>query len=127
MNGGNRPTVYIIAIRRTVCKPEKGEEPVKIYIAGKITGDKEYKAKFQEAAQRFQAQGHVVLNPAILPAGLEERDYMQIALAMLNAADLAVFLPDYQESAGAMIEWAWCERTGKNKAKYPYRIGGGEP
>ena len=126
MNGGNRPTVYIIAIRRTVCKPEKGEEPVKIYIAGKITGDKEYKAKFQEAAQRFQAQGHVVLNPAILPAGLEERDYMQITLAMLNAADLAVFLPDYQESAGAMIEWAWCKRTKKECALYLDIKGGGQ-
>lgn len=105
MNGGNRPTVYIIATRRTVCKPEKGVQPVKIYIAGKITGDNNYRAKFQEAAEKLEVLGHVVLNPAILPAGLEEPDYMQITLAMLNAADLAVFLPDYQESAGAMIEW----------------------
>lgn len=60
----------------------------------------------------------MVLNPAILPAGLEERDYMQITLAMLNAADLAVFLPDYQESRGAMIEWEWCKRTGKDCALY---------
>ena len=67
----------------------------------------------------------MVLNPAILPAGLAEQDYMQIALAMLNAADLAVFLPDYQESAGAMIEWAWCKRTGKNCALYMNMKGGG--
>ena len=92
---------------------EQGTEalqPVKIYIAGKITGDKKYRAKFREAAKALEALGHVVLNPAILPAGLEERDYMRITLAMLEAADEAVFLPDYQESAGAMIEWAGDQR-----------------
>ena len=118
MNGANRPTAYIIATRRAVCKPEKGVQPVKIYIAGKITGDRKYRAKFREAAKSLEALGHVVLNPAILPAGLAEQDYMQITLAMLNAADLAVFLPDYQESAGAMIEWAWCKRAGKDCALY---------
>ncbi len=91
---------------------------MKIYIAGKITGDDGYRAKFQEAAEKLEALGHVVLNPAILPAGLAEQDYMQITLAMLNAADLAVFLPDYQKSAGAMIEWAWCKRTRKDCAMY---------
>ena len=98
---------------------------MKIYIAGKITGDDGYRAKFQEASKNLEALGHVVLNPAILPAGLAEQDYMQIALAMLNAADLAVFLPDYQESAGAMVEWAWCQRTGKNCALYMDVKGGG--
>ena len=98
---------------------------MKIYIAGKITGDKKYRAKFREADKALEALGHVVLNPAILPAGLEERDYMRITLAMLEAADLAVFLPDYRESAGAMIEWAWCKRTGKDCALYLDMKGGG--
>ena len=98
---------------------------MKIYIAGKITGDRRYRAKFREAAKNLEALGHVVLNPAILPAGLEERDYMQITLAMLNAADLAVFLPDYKESRGAMIEWEWCKRTGKDCALYLEMKGGG--
>ena len=98
---------------------------MKIYIAGKITGDRKYKAKFREAAKTLEALGHVILNPDILPAGLEERDYMRITLAMLEAADLAVFLPDYRESAGAMIEWAWYKRTGKNCALYMNMKGGG--
>ena len=59
---------------------------MKIYIAGKITGDKKYRAKFREAAKALEALGHVVLNPAILPAGRGERDYMRITLAMLEAA-----------------------------------------
>ena len=98
---------------------------MKIYIAGKITGDKKYRAKFREAAKALEALGHVVLNPATLPDGLEQVDYMRICLAMLEAADLAVFLPDYQESAGAMVEWAWCQRTGKNCALYMNMKGGG--
>lgn len=97
---------------------------MKIYIAGKITGDRKYRAKFREAAKTLEALGHVVLNPAILPAGLAEQDYMQITLAMLNAADMAVFLPDYQESAGATVEWAWCKRTGKDCALYLDMKGG---
>ena len=79
---------------------------MKIYIAGKIAGDRRYRAKFREAAKTLEAAGHVVLNPATLPDGLTDGDYMRIALAMLEASDLAVFLPDYQESRGAMVEWA---------------------
>lgn len=91
---------------------------MKIYIAGKITGDRHYKAKFRAAAKTLEAQGHVVLNPATLPAGLTDGDYMRIGMTMLAAADMAVFLPDYQESAGAMVEWAYCHRTGKPCAMY---------
>lgn len=72
---------------------------MKIYIAGKITGDRKYRAKLREAAKTLEALGHVVLNPATLP--------------------------DYQESAGAMVEWAWCQRTGKDCALY-MDVKGGE-
>ena len=71
---------------------------MKIYIAGKIAGDRRYRAKFREAAKALEAAGHVVLNPATLPDGLTDADYMRICMAMVDAADLAVFLPDYQES-----------------------------
>ena len=98
---------------------------MKIYIAGKITGDKRYKAKFAAAAKNLQTAGHVVLNPATLPAGLTDADYMRIGMAMLDTADQVTFLPDYQESAGAMIEWAWCKRTGKDCALYLDMKGGG--
>ena len=97
---------------------------MKIYIAGKIVGDRRYRAKFREAAKVLEAAGHVVLNPATLPDGLEQADYMRICLAMLDTADLAVFLPDYRESRGAMVEWAWCQRTGKECALYLEMTGG---
>ena len=44
---------------------------MKIYIAGKIAGDRRYRAKFREAAKALEAAGHVVLNPATLPDGLK--------------------------------------------------------
>lgn len=62
---------------------------MKIYIAGKIAGDRRYRAKFREAAKALEAAGHVVLNPATLPDGLTDADYMRICMAMVDAADLA--------------------------------------
>lgn len=62
---------------------------MKIYIAGKIAGDRRYRAKFREAAKAMEAAGHVVLNPATLPDGLTDGDYMRICMAMVDAADLA--------------------------------------
>jgi len=43
---------------------------------------------------------------------------------MADAADLAVFLPDYRESRGAMVEWAYCQRIGKDCALYLDMMGG---
>lgn len=61
---------------------------MKIYIAGKIAGDRRYRAKFREAAKALEAADHVVLNPATLPDGLTDGDYMRICMAMVDAADL---------------------------------------
>lgn len=86
---------------------------MKVYLSGKITGDENYRDKFMDAQRLMEAEGHVVLNPAVLPAGLDEPDYMRIALAMLDSADMMVCLPDYQESEGAMAEYSVCRRVGK--------------
>lgn len=82
---------------------------MKIYIAGKITGDPDYRAKFADAQRQIEAQGHIVLNPATLPEGMEPKDYMRICFAMIDVADAVVFLPDAAESAGARLEMAYCE------------------
>ena len=82
---------------------------MKIYIAGKITGDQGYQAKFQRAAVGLRMCGYIVLNPAELPEGMEAADYMRICMAMIDVADAVVFLPDAAESAGARLEMAYCE------------------
>ena len=82
---------------------------MKVYIAGKITGDPGYRDKFAAAEIQLGGQGHTVLNPAELPDGMAKADYMRICFAMIDVADAVVFLPDAAESAGARLEMAYCE------------------
>ena len=84
-----------------------------VYIAGRVTGDPNYKRKFNHAMQAVRELGHTPLTSAVLPAGLREADYMRISLAMIDSADLALFLPDYFKSEGATVEWLWCQKTGR--------------
>lgn len=87
---------------------------MKVYIAGKITGDENYKQKFKEAEMELQALGLVVLSPAVLAAGMTPADYMRICFAMIDTADCVCFLPDWQQSKGAKLERLYCEYIGKN-------------
>ena len=91
----------------------KGGISVKVYIAGKITGDRNYREKFSCAQEDLEGQGFTVLNPAKLPEGLLPEDYMRICMAMMDSADIVAFLPDYEQSRGAQIEWAWCQYVSK--------------
>ncbi|EGO2557451.1 DUF4406 domain-containing protein [Escherichia coli] len=44
---------------------------LKIYIAGPMTGYPDYnRAAFNAKASELMAEGHIVLNPAVLPGGL---------------------------------------------------------
>ena len=87
---------------------------MKIYIAGKITGDPDYRAKFADAQRQIEAQGHIVLNPAMLPEGMEPKDYMRICFAMIDTADAIYLLKDWCSSFGASIERSYAMYTGKS-------------
>lgn len=86
---------------------------MRIYIAGKITGDTEYREKFASEERALQESGHHVMNPAILPDGFDYHQYLRINKAMLRACDAVMFLPDWHQSRGAGIEWLWAEKLGK--------------
>lgn len=86
---------------------------MKIYIAGKINGDAEYQEKFRRAQKLLEDQGFVVLSPAVMPEGMRPADYMRICFAMMDGADVVAFLPDYEQSRGARLEFDWCQYTGK--------------
>lgn len=86
---------------------------MKIYIAGKVTGDENYRKKFAVAAKTVEALGHIPLTSSCLPSGLTEADYMKVSLALIECADLVLFLPDYTRSEGAIVEWLWCQKTGQ--------------
>ena len=49
---------------------------MKIYISGPITGVDDYRKIFGEAEKALIKDGHVVLNPAILPDGFSQMDIM---------------------------------------------------
>ena len=86
----------------------------KIYIAGKITSDPNYKYKFASMeSELLKIPGTVVINPAKLPHGLTPVDYARICFAMIDSSDIAVFAPDYKESSGALLELQYCRYVGK--------------
>lgn len=93
----------------------------KLYIAGKITGDPDYKAKFEAAQQVFEKQGFLVLNPTWMPQGLQPADYMRMCFAMIDAADVVAFLPGYELSPGAQLELQYCFYTDKATKLPPKR------
>lgn len=86
---------------------------MKLYIAGKITGDDDYQVKFIKARLKLERQGHIVLSPAALPEGLSTADYMRICFAMIDCVDAVVFLPDWVTSKGAQLERQHCSYIGK--------------
>ena len=85
---------------------------MKIYIAGKITGDPDYKAKFAKVENALSKRARV-LSPAILPEGFTRADYMRMCFAMIDTANAVAFLPDWQHSLGARLEHQYCEYIGK--------------
>lgn len=97
---------------------------MKIYISGKITGDRRYKAKFREVEKKLAAAGHIVLNPATAPEGLRPVDYMRLCFAMMEAADVVLFMQDYQDSRGAMVYVgiAADETPRLEKERKPYKL-----
>lgn len=84
------------------------DKRIVVFIAGKIAGDENYKEKFQKAAEMLENEGFIVLNPAILPEGMTRGEYEQICMAMINVADTVLFLPDFDQSQGAMLELSYC-------------------
>ncbi|QKT20873.1 DUF4406 domain-containing protein (plasmid) [Salmonella enterica] len=60
---------------------------------------------FNKEADRLMKHGHTVLNPASLPDGLAQREYMDICFAMLHCADAIMMLPGLQTSSGATAEY----------------------
>lgn len=95
---------------------QTGEAKVKlkVYIAGKIRGDKNYRAKFEEAEAYLKTLGHSVMNPAVLPSsGFRHEEYMKICLAMLDVCDAVYMLPAWRKSKGARTEYKFASKKGK--------------
>ena len=87
-----------------------------VYLAGPISSNLDgYQREFSIARELVRGAGYTTVDSTFLPLGLKESDYMRIALSILEAADTVVALKDWTKSQGAMIEWAYAQRTGKRR------------
>ena len=86
---------------------------MKVDIAGPMTGLPQFnRPAFHQAALNLSFEHHVPLNPAILPDGLTEADYMAVGITMLQRADAIFLLTGWQFSAGARAEHALALKLG---------------
>lgn len=82
-------------------------EKIKVYIAGKVTGE-----DYQQCYDKFQALhdtltgfGYQVINPMhIVPFGTPWMDAMAILKPHLINSDVVLFLPDWVSSQGSIEE-----------------------
>lgn len=87
-----------------------------VYLVGPISSNLDgYQREFSIARELVRGAGYTTVDSTFLPLGLKENDYMRISLAVLEAADTVVALKDWTKSQGAMIEWAYAQRTGKRR------------
>lgn len=83
----------------------------KIYIAGKITGDKNYKNHFAEAERYLRNKGYSVVNP-VKPEGRNYRWYIDEGLKQLMECDEIYMLDNWRDSKGANLEWRYAAIVG---------------
>jgi nucleoside 2-deoxyribosyltransferase len=89
------------------------ETKPKCYIAGMMTGDPDYKLKFDKAEEKLKAKGWIVINPAVLPEGFAPMEYYKVNMAMILICDTVFFLPNWINSRGAHLEMGYALGTGK--------------
>jgi len=78
----------------------------KVFIAGPMSGIAEFNHPLFFAAEEYLVeQGAKVMHPAVLPKGFGHDEYMSITVPMMMACDVVAFLPGWNESVGARIEF----------------------
>jgi len=85
----------------------------KVYIAGKITGNKDYKKEFRIIENALKSLGYIVMNPSVLPEGFEHDEYLRVNMAMIDICDEVHFMPSWIDSKGSYFEYGYCKGTGK--------------
>lgn len=98
------------------------EKKKTVYVAGPITGVKNYWEPFEKAEEQLTGMGYTVLTPTRLPQGMTKAQYMRICFAMIDSADAVYFLDGWACSEGAYLELKYCEYTGKPYAFNPHEL-----
>ena len=82
---------------------------MKIYIAGKITGNPDYKTHFAKAEKELIKKRHTVMNPTCMPLGFGYEDYMRICFVMIDVCDAVYMLNNWEDSPGAIREYEYAK------------------
>jgi len=84
-----------------------------IYIAGKVTGDSNYKVKFYKAESDLFDAGYEPVNPVVLISEREAwSNAMKKAIRIMLLCDGVALLPDWKKSKGAKIEFKIAKMIG---------------
>lgn len=82
-----------------------------VYISGPMTGMPNFNHDaFNAKAAELTEMGYIVLNPAMLPVGLRQSQYMDIGMAMVRCATHIVLLDGWERSDGAVAEYALAKK-----------------
>lgn len=99
---------------------------MKVYIAGMITGNPNFVEDFQKVEDALVAQGHSVMNPAKLPMGFSQADYMHVCFSMIDSCEALAMLDNWEKSEGATVERLYGKKVGKLVFEASKLIGGEE-
>lgn len=99
---------------------------MKVYIAGPISGDPDYKAKFKDREMKLKSMGYLVVNPAVDGEKLKAlkhreptwQEYMNFLLPKLLGCTHISMLEGWQDSKGAVMEHDIAVATGKTFVEY---------
>lgn len=79
----------------------------KAYIAGKITGNGNFKEEFKKAEDKLIKLGYAVMNPSDLNEGFEQMEYLHVCSSMIDVCDTVFFLPTWVDSKGSHYEMGY--------------------